>query len=405
MSRTAIIALLAGSLIVASAAVAEKKYGPGVTDAEIKIGQTMPYSGPASANGNVGRGMAAYFAKVNDDGGVNGRKIRLISLDDAYTPPKTVEQTRKLVEQEEVLLIFGSLGTAANLAIHKYLNTMKVPQLFITTGLSKWGDPGNYPWTMGWEPTRQIEGRIYARYLLTNRPDARIAVLYQNDDYGKDLLNGLKQGLGEKAKSMIVAEASYEVADPTVDQQIISLKASGADTLVDISLSRFAAQALRKAHDIGWKPLHILAYPAASIAQTLKVAGVEKSIGVMTATFVKDPNDPKLANDAGVRGYFALMQKYLPEADAHDEKFAQGYAQAQTLVQVLKQCGDDLTRENVMRQAANLKDLELPILLPGIRINTSPTDYYPLKQMQTVRFDGISWIPVGGILGGEGVNR
>jgi branched-chain amino acid transport system substrate-binding protein len=403
--RAACVALLAGLLIAAGPALGEKRYGPGVTDTEIKIGQTMPYSGPASANGNIGKAMVAYFAKLNDEGGINGRKVTLLSLDDAYTPPRTVEQTRKLVEQENVLLIFGTLGTATNTAIHKYLNANKVPHIFITTGMTRWGDPKNYPWTMGWQPTLQTEARIHARYILTSRPDARIAVLYQNDDFGKEMLAGLKAGLGDKAGKMILAEVSYEVTDPTIDQQIIALQASGADTLLHYSLSRYSAQAIRKAYDMGWKPQHILAIPAGSIAQTLKVAGVEKSIGALTATFMKDVNDPNWANDRAGRDFFAFMKQYLPAADPYDERHVQGYTQAQTLAQVLKQCGDDLTRRNIMRQAASLKNLELPLLLPGITINTSPSDYYPLKQMQMMRFDGTHWVAVGGILGGESAGR
>ena len=405
MRRGATLALFSAALLAVAPAVAEKKYGPGVTDAEIKIGQTMPYSGPASANGNIGKAMLAYFAKVNDEGGISGRKVTLLSLDDAYQPPKTLEQTRKLVEQDNVLLIFGSLGSAANTAIHKYLNTNKVPHIFITTGLSRWGDPKNYPWTMGWQPSLQTEARIHARYILSSRPDARIAVLYQNDDFGKEMLGGLKAGLGDKAAKMIAAEVSYEVSDPTVDQQIITLQASGADVLLHYSLSRFSAQAIRKAYDMGWKPQHILAIPAGSIAQTFKVAGVDKSIGAMTATFMKDVNDPNWANDAAGRDYFAFMKKYYPAGDPYDERHVQGYTQARTLAQVLKQCGDDLTRENIIRQAASLKNVELPMLLPGITINTSASDYHPLKQMQMMRFDGTHWVAVGGILGAEATNR
>ena len=370
---------------------AEKRYGPGVSDTEIKIGQTMPYSGPVSLNSPTGKTMAAYFAKINDEGGVNGRKIILISLDDGYSPPRTMEQTRRLVEDEGVLIIFGSLGTPTNLAIQKYLNAKKVPQLFITTGVTKFGDPKNYPWTMGFLPNFATETAAYANYVLRNQPDAKIAVLYQNDDYGKDLLKGLKAAFGDKSTKLIVAESTYEVTDPTVDQQIITLKSSGADVLMNFSTPKAGAQAIRKVYDIGWHPLHFLASPANSMSGTLKPVGFDKAVGLISATYSKDPSDPQWNSDPGVQGYLAFMKKYYAEADPADPNALRGYDEAMALVQVLKQCGDDLTRENVMRQATDLKALHLPMLLPGITVNTSPTNYFPINQVQLERFDGARW--------------
>jgi branched-chain amino acid transport system substrate-binding protein len=385
-------------ILAAAPALAEKKYGPGVTDTEIKIGQTMPYSGPASAYGTIGKAEAAYFDKVNAEGGVNGRKIRLISLDDGYSPPRTVEQVRKLVEQEQVLLLFQTLGTPSNTAIHKYLNDKKVPQLFVATGATKWGDPKNFPWTMGWQPNYQAEARIYAKYILKNKADAKIGILYQNDDYGKDYLKGFKDGLGDKAASMIVSEVSYEVSEPTIESQIVTLKGSGADTFINITTPKFAAQAIRTAYDIGWKPLQFLNNVSASVGSVLVPAGLDKSVGLITALYGKDPNDPQWADDPGMKEWRAWMQKYYPAGDVRDLFNAYGYGVAQTLVEVLKQCADDLSRENVMRQAANLKDLELPLTLPGIRINTGPNDYYPIEQMQLGRFDGKKWALFGEVM-------
>jgi branched-chain amino acid transport system substrate-binding protein len=388
------VALLVGSGVV----LAEKKYGPGVTDTEIKIGQTMTYSGPLSAYGTIGRAEAAYFAKINAEGGINGRKIKLISLDDGYNPTKTVEQTRKLIEQEDVLLLFSPIGTPTNTAIHKYVNAKKVPHLVLATGATKWGDPQNFPWTMGWQLSYQIEAKIYASYILQNKPDAKIGVLYQNDDYGKDLLKGLKDGLGGKAARMIIAEVSYEPSDPTVDSQIVTLKGSGADTFINFSTPRAAAQAIRKVHDMGWKPLHIINKVASSVGVVLTPAGLEKSVGIISVSSQKDPTDPIWKNDPGVKKWLDWMQKYYPGGDTTDDSNVYGYNYAQTLVQILNQCGDDLTRENVMRQAANLKNLELPMLLPGIRINTSPSDYFPIKQAQMMRFDGKQWVRFGEIM-------
>jgi branched-chain amino acid transport system substrate-binding protein len=375
--------------------LAEKHYGPGVTDTEIKIGQTMPYSGPVSPNSPTGRTMAAYFDKINNDGGVNGRKIRLISLDDGYSPPKTMEQTRKLVEQDGVLLIFGSLGTPTNLAIQRYLNSKGVPQLFITTGVTRFGDPKKYPWTMGFMANFATEAQAYASYLLRTHPDAKIGILYQNDDYGKDLVRGLKAALGNSAAQMIVAETTYEVTDPTVDQQIITLQGSGANVFMDFTTPKAGAQALRKVNELDWHPLHFLARPATSMSATLKPVGLDKAVGVISATYSKDPGDPQWVNDPGVKDYLAFMKKYYPAADPSDFNNLLGYDEAMALVHVLRQCGDDLTRENILRQATSLKEVELPMLLPGVTVNTSPTDYFPIKQLQLQRFDGARWVRLG----------
>jgi len=390
---------LAAAVVLIAPGHAEPRYGPGASDKEIKLGQTVSYSGPLSVFGTIGRAEAAYFEMVNAAGGINGRRVNLISLDDAYAPPKTVEQTRKLIEQEEVLALFSSLGTPTNTAIHKYVNAKRVPHLFLSTGASKWGDPQHFPWTMGWAPNYRQEGTIYARYILKAYPRARIAVLYQNDDFGKDFLKGFEEGLGDSNHAMIVAQATYEPTDPTVDSQITTLKASGADTFFDIAAPKAAAQAIRKAYDIGWRPLHLLQSVAASMASTLKPAGLDKAVGVVSSTYYKDPTDPQWANDPAVAAYLAWMRSYYPAGNPDDVFNVWAYSQAQTMEQVLKQCGDDLTRENVMRQAANLKDLQLPMLLPGIKINTSPTDYYPIKQVQLMKFDGKQWLRFGEVMG------
>jgi ABC-type branched-subunit amino acid transport system substrate-binding protein len=384
--------------VCAADALAEKKYGPGVTDTEIKIGQTIPYSGPGSSYATIGRAQTAYFAKVNAEGGVNGRKIALLSFDDGYSPPKTVEQTRRLVEQEQVLVIFSSVGTPTNAAVQKYLNAKKVPQLFAASGGSEFGDPAHFPWTIGWRANYRSEARIYAKYIIRTRPNARLAVLYQNDDLGKDYLKGLLEGLGDKAARMIVAQASYEVTDPTVDSQIATLKGSGADTLLNFSTPKAAAQAIRKVYDIGWKPLQFVSNVGSSVASVLKPAGLDKSLGLLTAAFLKDPTDQQWRNDAGYKDWLGFMKQYYPEGDLADFYNVYAYGLAQTLVHVLKQCGDDLTRENVMRQAASLKNLELPMLLPGVKINTSATDFYPIEQMQLQRFDGKQWILFGDLI-------
>lgn len=398
MSRCVVLAMSAWLILPAWA---EKKYGPGVTDTEIKIGQTYPYSGPLSGYATIAKAQAAYFAKINAEGGINGRKIKFISVDDAYQPPKTVEQTRRLIEQEEVLFLFGNLGTPTNSAIHKYVNAKKVPHIFLATGATKWGDPKNYPWTMGWQLAFQTEARIYASYILQNKPDAKIAVLYQNDDMGKDYLKGLKDGLGAKASAMIVAEATYESAEPTVDSQIIALKGSGADTFIGFAAVKAAAQALRKVRDLGWEPLYITPLTASSIETVFRPAGLDKAVGVISIGLQKDVHDPQWSDDPAVKEWRAWMAKYYPDGNLAEGFNVAGYMLAQTLVQVLKQCGDDLTRENVMRQAANLKNLELSMLLPGIKINTGPTDYFPIEQAQMIRFDGAKWVRFGPILGQE----
>jgi branched-chain amino acid transport system substrate-binding protein len=384
-----LIALIAFCL---APAWAQKKYGPGTTDTEIKIGQTFPYSGPTSAYSTIAKAEAAYFAKINAEGGINGRKLNFISLDDGYSPPKTVEQTRRLVEQEEVLLIFGSLGTATNTAIHKYMNAKKVPHILLATAALKWDDPANFPWSMALVPNQRADTPAFVRYLQMVKAGAKAAVLYQNDDYGKDYVRMLRRELGERASKVIVAEASYEVTDPTVDSQLITLKNSGADVLFSFVTPKFAAMSIRKVSDLGWRPLHFVPTNASSVEVVLKPAGLEKAVGLISAAFVKDPSDPDWKNDPATKDYLAFMQRYYPEADALDTQNVVGYISAEALVQVLKQCGDDLTRENVMRQAANLKEVELPMLLPGIKLNTSPTDYTPIKQMHLRRFDGKTWV-------------
>ncbi len=367
---------------------------PGVTKDEIKIGNINPYSGPASAYGTIGRGIAAYFKKVNHEGGINGRKINFITYDDAYNPAKALEQARRLVEQDQVLFIFQSLGTPSNSAIWKYMNDKHVPQLFVATGATKWGDPVGHPWTMGWQPTYQSEARAYAKYLLKEKPGAKVAVLLQNDDYGKDYLKGLKDGLGAAAAKMIIAEQTYEVTDPTIDSQMVNLKNSGADVFVNITTPKFALQAIKKAADLGWTPLHILNNVSTSIAVVMKPAG-EAGKGIISAFYLKDYDDPQWKNDPATKEWVAWMQKYYPDGSLHEQFNIYAYCVAQTMVQVLKQAGKDLSRANVMKQAANIKDLALPMLLPGVKINTSPTDFFPIEQEQLVRYDGERWVLFG----------
>ena len=359
--------------------------------AEIKIGQTMPYSGPASAYGTIGRVEAAYFKKINEAGGINGKKLNLISLDDGYSPPKTVEQTRKLVEQEQVVFVFNSVGTAANSAVQKYLNTKQIPQLFVATGASKWDDKANFPWTIGLNPAYQLEGRTYAEHILATKPKGKIAVLYQNDDYGKDLLEGLKAGLGDKGKKMIVAEATYEVSDPTIDSQIVTLRGSKADVFVNITTPKFAAQSIRKVHDIGWKPVHYLNQVGASIASVLKPAGVENAVGALTVGYFKDSTDPQYDSDPEMQRFKAFMKQYYPEGDPGDGSNTYGYIAAQIAVQVLKQCEGDFSSKNVMKQATSLKNFVPELVLPGIALNTSDTDFQPFDKLQMVRFNGQNW--------------
>lgn len=390
--------LTAASGLPARPASAEKNYGPGASDAEIRIGQTMAYSGPASAYGVQGRCQTAYFQMLNENGGINGRKLRLISLDDAYSPPKTVEMIRRLVEQDEVLFTFNNLGTPTNAAVQKYLNAKRVPQLFVSTGASRWGDPEHFPWTMGWAPSYRAEGAVYGKYILKNLPDARIAVVYQNDDFGKDFLNGFHDGLGEAGRGQIVKEVTYETSDATIDSQVVTLQSTGATVLFNIGTSKFAAQVIRKLNDIGWQPTHFLNSTANSIAATLVPAGLEKSVGLITSVYIKDINDPAYAEAADVKFYLDFMKKYVPDGNVNDGGYAYALAVASTLVQVLKQCGDDLSRDNVMRQAASLTDLEVPMLVPGIRINTSAKRFYPVNQEQMAKFDGKSWVRFGEVL-------
>jgi branched-chain amino acid transport system substrate-binding protein len=391
-------AALALAVLIATAATAQKKYDAGASDTEIKIGNINPYSGPASAYGVVGKTEAAYFNKVNLEGGINGRKINFISYDDAYSPPKAVEQARKLVESDGVLLIFNSLGTPSNTAIQKYMNAKKVPQLFVATGATKWNDPKVFPWTMGFRPNYQSEGHVYAQYLLQQLPQGKIGILFQNDDYGKDYVKGLKDGLNGKMR--IVAEFPYETTDPTIDSQMISLKNSGADIFYDVTTPKFAAQAIKKAADIEWKALHLLNNVSNSVGGVLKPAGFEISKGILSTNYVKDATDPTWKDDPGYKEWLAFMDKYYPDGDKTNSFVVEGYIAAQALVQVLQQCGDDLTRERIMNQAANLHALALPMLLPGITVNTSPTDFAPIKQLQMMRFTGERWERFGTIIDG-----
>jgi branched-chain amino acid transport system substrate-binding protein len=391
-------ALIASSLAGASVHAQAAKYGPGASATEIKLGQTMPYSGPASAYGTIGKLHTAYFKMINDNGGINGRKINLISLDDGYSPPRAVEQIRRLVEQDEVLALFQTLGTPSNSAIQKYVNAKKVPHLLLATGATKWGDPQHFPWTMGFNLSYQSEGQIYAKYLLKNKPNAKIAILYQNDDYGKDLLKGVMDGLGSANAKMVVSQQSYEVTDATVDSQILTLQSSGADTFINITTPKFSAQAIRKAWDSGWKPLHIANNVGASVGSVLVPAGLDKSVGLLTLQYYKDPNDPQWKDDPSMLEWRAFMGRYYREGDPKDASNLYAYITAQLMVQILKQCGNDLTRENVMKQAANLKNVKLPLLLPGMTVNTSPTDFYPIEQGQLARFTGTLWQGFGELI-------
>jgi branched-chain amino acid transport system substrate-binding protein len=388
---TAVIASTSGT------ALAQKKYDTGATDTEIKIGNIMPYSGPASAYGVIGKTEDAYFKKINAEGGINGRKINFVSYDDGYSPPKAVEQARKLVESDEVLLVFNPLGTPSNSAIQKYLNAKKVPQLFVATGATKWNDPTDFPWTMGWQPSYQSEAHIYAKYLIKEKPDAKIAVLFQNDDFGKDYLKGLKDGLGTKA-SMITAEESYETTEPSIDGHIVKLKATGADVFISITTPKFAAQAIKKLAEIDWHPLHIVSNVSASVGGVIKPAGFENAQGILSAAYAKDGADPQWDNDAGMKKFLDFLAKYYPDGNRLDGSVVYGYGAAQTMVKVLQMCGDDLTRANIMKQAASLKDFEPDTLLPGIKINTSPTDFAPIKQLQMMRFKGEKWDLFGPII-------
>jgi branched-chain amino acid transport system substrate-binding protein len=397
--------VLSATIIVLAAtstsAIAQKKYDTGATDTEIKIGNIMPYSGPASAYGVIGKTEAAYFKKINAEGGINGRKINFISYDDAYSPPKAVEQARKLVESDEVLFIFNPLGTPSNSAIQKYMNEKKVPQLFVQTGATKWNDPKQFAWTMGWAPNYQSEGRIYARYILQERPTGKIGILYQNDDYGKDYIKGITDGLGTKAASMIVGEESYETTSPTIDSHVVALKSEGADIFISITTPKFAAQSIKKVAELGWKPLFILNGVGASTGTVMKPAGLENSQNIISATYQKDPTDPQWRDDAGINNFDVFLAKYFPEGNREDLNLMTGYNVAQTLVHVLKQCGDDLTRANIMKQAASIKSLRLEGLLPGVTINTSATDFAPIKQFQLRKFKGERWELFGDVISSE----
>ena len=373
---------------------------PGVTDTEIKVGNIAPYSGPASAYSTIAKTISAYFDKVNAEGGINGRKVDFVSYDDGYSPPKAVEQARKLVESDEVLLIFQSLGTPSNSAIEKYMNAKKVPQLFVATGATKFGDPKEFPWTMGWQPNYQSEGIIYGRWLTSEMTDAKIAVMYQNDDFGKDVLNGLKMGLGDMT-DMIVAEASYEVAEPTVESQVVKLKASGADVFINIATPKFAAQAIKKAHEIGWDATQIVANVSNSVGAVLKPAGLDAATGLISTAYLKDMQDPQWADDQGKKDWEAFMDEYYPDGDKSSSFTTYGYSVAQTMTHVLEAAGDDLSRENVLKQAASMKDVSLPLFLPGMAMNTSETDYFPIEQMQLMKFNGERWENFGEVISGE----
>jgi branched-chain amino acid transport system substrate-binding protein len=386
--------------LAASPASAQKTYDEGATDTEIKVGHTNPYSGNASAYGVIGKTIEAYFKMVNENGGINGRKINFITYDDGYSPPKTVEMVRKLVEEDKVLLLFNTLGTPPNSAIHKYMNAKKVPQLFVATGASKWGNPKEFPWTMGWQPDYATEGAIYAKHILETVKDAKIGVLMQNDDYGKDYFNGFKAGLGKDADK-IVQLSTYEVTDPTVDSQMIQLKNSGANVFFNITTPKFAAQAIKKAAEIGWKPVHYLNNVSDSIGAVMKPAGFDAGQDVIVAQYRKDTTDAQWANSPDVVAWKAFMAKYMPGGDLKDNGHVYGYAVSFTLAEVLKRCGDNLTRENVMKQAASLKELEVPLLIPGIKITTSATDFYPLQAVQLARFKGEGWQLFGNVISNE----
>lgn len=396
-----VVTLAAIGLGIAAPAWAQKNYGPGVSDTEIKIGQTMPYSGPASAYGSLGRTMVGYFKMVNDQGGVNGRKINMISLDDGYVPAKTLESTRRLVEQDEVLVVTGSVGTPTNSAVHAYLNQKKVPQLFVNTGAGKWNDPRNFPWTTGWAPTYPLEGRVFAEHIMRSNPNAKIAILYQNDDFGKDYVKGVRARLGDKAKTMIVSETSFEVTDATIDSQILTLKASGADTFINAASPKFATQAIRKVAESGWKPAHYITTVSATIGSVLTPAGLDRSTGLMTTQYMKDANDKQWDNDPAMQDYKAFMKKYYPGGDIGDPLNLQAYAVAQSVVHVLKEAGNNLTRENIQRIATNLKGVRIPVTLPGLSLETSPDDYGPLSTVVMARFDGQRWVNFGEPISGN----
>jgi branched-chain amino acid transport system substrate-binding protein len=397
--RTVTLALGVAALTLGTGAFA--KNAPGVTKTSIKIGNTNPYSGPASAYSTIGKSIGAYFNKVNQEGGINGRKIEWVSVDDGYSPPKTKEQFRKLVEREKVAFMFQSLGTPTNSAVHRYMNKKKVPQLFVATGATKWGDPKNFPWTMGFQPNYQTMGKIFGGYVLKNHPNGKIGILYQNDDYGKDYVIGLRAALGAKADAMIVAEETYEVTDPTVDSQIVNLKAAGADIFYNVAIPKFAAQAIKKIYDLGWKPVHLLNDVSNSVASVLKPAGLDKSQGILSTAYLKDPTDPSWADDAEFKDWQAFMAKYYPDGDKTNPFNGYGYAVASLMVHVLEKCGDDLSRANIMKQAASVKDFRLKMALPGINVNTGPEDFFPLEQAQMQVFKGEGWERFGPLIAAD----
>jgi branched-chain amino acid transport system substrate-binding protein len=400
-SLISVTAATALAVLTTQGALAQKKYDTGASDTEIKIGNIEAYSGPASAYGVIGKTEEAYFKMINDQGGINGRKINWISYDDGYSPPKTVEQTRKLIESDEVFLVFNALGTPTQTAVQKYQNTKKVPQLFVATGASKWNDPKDFPWTMGFQPSYRVEARIFAKYILQTKPGAKVAVFYQNDDFGKDYLAGLKDVFGDKASSIIIAEESYETTEPSIDSHIVKLKGTGADVLVNISTPKFAAQTIKKLAELEWKPMHLMTDVSISIGAVMKPAGLEASEGVMSAGYIKDASDPQWKDDDGMKKLMTFIDKYMPGANVSDTNIPYGYAAAQTMIQVLKQAGDDLTRENVMKQAASLKDFTPDTLLPGVKINTSATDFAPIEQLKMMQFKNGQWVFFGDIISAE----
>ncbi|WP_407156897.1 ABC transporter substrate-binding protein [Bradyrhizobium sp. STM 3557] len=399
LSRLAAVAVF--TALASQGALAQKKYDPGVSDTEIKIGNVEAYSGPASAYGVIGKTEDAYFKMINDQGGINGRKINFISYDDGYSPPRTVEQIRKLIESDEVFLVFNALGTPTQTAVQKYHNAKKVPQLFLATGASKWNDPKDFPWTMGFQPSYRVEARIFAKYILKEKPNAKVVIFYANDDFGKDYVAGIKEIFGDKAKSLIVAEESYETTEPSIDSHIVKLKDTGADVFVNISTPKFAAQAIKKMDQLGWKPMHLMTDVSISIGAVMKPAGLDASEGVLSAGYLKDASDPQWKDDAGMKKFMAFVEKYMPGADVSDTNLVYGFAAAQTMVQVLKQCGDNLTRENVMKQAASLKDFAPDTLIPGIKVNTGPTDFAPIEQLKMMQFKGGKWDFFGDIISAE----
>jgi branched-chain amino acid transport system substrate-binding protein len=399
-AATALV-VLTSQVLTSSGALAQKKYDTGATDTEIKIGNVEAYSGPASAYGVIGKTEDAYFKMINDEGGINGRKINFISYDDGYSPPKTVEQIRKLIESDEVLFVFNALGTPTQSAVQKYQNSKKVPQLFLATGASKWNDSKDFPWTMGYQPSYRVEGRIFAKYILKTKPDAKVAVFYQNDDFGKDYVAGVKDVFGDNASKIIIAEETYETSEPSIDSHIVKLKGTGADVLINISTPKFAAQTIKKLAELQWQPMHLMTDVSISIGAVMKPAGLDASEGVLSAGYLKDASDPQWKNDEGMKKFMAFADKYMPGSDISDANLVYGFSAAQTMVQVLKQCGDNLTRENVMKQAASIKDFAPDTLLPGVKVNTSATDFAPIEQLRMMQFKGGKWDFFGDVISAE----